>query len=384
MSLHMPTLLAVYSLLVCVAALAAVVALGRHGSRAAFHAQCSAVAQALGWCCLMGSGVLAGQPAEPWLASVAQLFMSAGLLALLQGVRQWRGRTLLPRQLYGATIAMPLAYLLAYGDYGLRVGLSNSVLALQMGWVAVEALRRGPQGGWRWRSLLSLSMGAVAAVTAVRAMLAMLDSVALAPSFQTVHPINQLTLLVSCGVSLLGLAAVLAAFRDEAEGQLRELAITDGLTQVLNRRAWNERAEVLLADARRYGHPLIVLMIDLDHFKQINDRHGHGVGDKALQLVAAMLREELRSGDLVGRYGGEEFCVMLSHTREAAALTFDQRLRQKLRQRSQAELGFVLEYSAGLSSQRQKDRTLEDLLRRADAALYEAKRAGRNQLVLAP
>jgi diguanylate cyclase (GGDEF)-like protein len=125
-------------------------------------------------------------------------------------------------------------------------------------------------------------------------------------------------------------------------------------------------------------------MIDLDHFKQINDRRGHAVGDKALQLIAAMLREELRSGDLVGRYGGEEFCVMLLHTREAAALTFDQRLRQKLRQRSQAELGFVLEYSVGLSSQQLKDRRLEDLLRRADAALYEAKRAGRNQLVMAP
>jgi diguanylate cyclase (GGDEF)-like protein len=204
------------------------------------------------------------------------------------------------------------------------------------------------------------------------------------PTFRTPHPVNLIGSLLNNAATVLTGIGVLAAFREEAEGQLKTLAITDGLTQVLNRRAWNERATALLADAKRYDHPLIVLMIDLDRFKQINDRRGHAVGDLALQLVARVLREEVRTGDLVGRYGGEEFCVLLSHTREAAALTFDQRLRHRLRRQSEQELGFALEYSAGLTSHRSKDQSLDDLLRRADAALYEAKNAGRGQLVMSP
>jgi diguanylate cyclase (GGDEF)-like protein len=383
MALDIHSLMVAYTVNVCAVAIALSLALGLRAGRAALAAQVGVVAHALGWLCLIASGDHRGHWLDPLLSTLAMAAMSISLLLLLQAVRLWRGGAPLPTRLCAVALVMPALYALGFSHYPWRVGLANGVLAAQMLWVAVEAARPGATGSWRWRGLICVSMGTMALVTLWRGVLGAFFTEAY-PTFQSPHPVNLVGALANNAATLLTALAVLAAFREEAEAQLRELAITDGLTQVLNRRAWNERAEVLLADARRYGHPLIVLMIDLDHFKQINDRRGHAVGDKALQLIAAMLREELRSGDLVGRYGGEEFCVMLSHTREAAALTFDQRLRQKLRQRSQAELGFVLEYSVGLSSQQLKDRRLEDLLRRADAALYEAKRAGRNQLVMAP
>lgn len=383
MNLHIDTLLTVYGVLVWVAALALGVVVGLRGSVAVTCAQVSAVLHALGWTCLLVSGQFRGQWQDRALSGLAMLLLSQGLVVVVQAVRNWRGRSALGLQFHAAAVVMPVLYTVGFDSYPFRVGLCNLVLGLQMFWIAAEAIRPGPTGGWRWRSLLAGAMLLVGAMTLMRAGLGAFFT-ELYPAFRTPHPVNQAALLLSCAASMLTAMALLAAHREEAESQLHRLAVTDGLTEVYNRRSWNERAEVLLADARRYGHPLILLMLDLDHFKRINDERGHTVGDRALQLVARVLREELRSGDLVGRYGGEEFCVLLSHTRESAALVFDQRLRQQLRQRSQEELGFVLEYSAGLSSHRLKDRTLEDLLRRADAALYEAKRAGRNQLVMAP
>lgn len=383
MALDTHSLLAVYTLNVCTVAIALSMVLGLRASRAALAAQAGVVAHALGWLCLIGSGAFEGRWQDALLSTLAMAAMSLSLALLLQAVRLWRGREALPRGLYAAALAMPLLYGLGFSHYPWRVGLANGVLAAQMVWVVVEAARPATTGSWRWRGLICLAMGLTAVVTVWRGVLGAFFT-ELYPTFQTPHPVNLVAALLNNVATLLTAIGVLAAFREEAEADLKKLAITDGLTQVLNRRAWAERAEVLRADARRYGHPLIMLMIDLDHFKQVNDQRGHATGDQALQLAAAVLRETVRSGDLVGRYGGEEFCVLLSHTQEGAALAFDQRLRRRLRQRSEQELGFLLAYSAGLTAHRVQDRSLEDLLRRADAALYEAKRAGRNQLVMSP
>jgi diguanylate cyclase (GGDEF)-like protein len=120
-------------------------------------------------------------------------------------------------------------------------------------------------------------------------------------------------------------------------------------------------------------------MIDLDHFKQVNETRGHEAGDRALRLAAVALQASVRTGDLVGRYGGEEFCVLMNHADPVAARAFDRRLRERLADASMRELGFTLDYSAGIAMRLTADDTLEAMLRRADAMLYQAKGQGRSR-----
>lgn len=201
-------------------------------------------------------------------------------------------------------------------------------------------------------------------------------------SFGTPHPVN-LAAAVATNVSLvLGTVALLVAWRSEAEHKLRTLAMTDGLTGVFNQRGFTAQGGSLLAHAARHQLPMTALMLDLDHFKQVNDTHGHEAGDRALQLFASLLGDTCRSGDLVGRLGGEEFGVLL-HNSAPAGLALDRRLRKRLHASSVAELGFALDYSAGMAVLQPGEAGLAELMARADGALYAAKTAGRGRLVAA-
>ena len=182
--------------------------------------------------------------------------------------------------------------------------------------------------------------------------------------------------------------------RKELESELRQLAHTDPLTGVLNRRAFTERSAQCLAAARRQQRPLAVLMLDIDHFKQVNDCHGHATGDLAIQRVALLAQRSLRAPDLLGRLGGEEFGILLPDTTQEEALATAERLRRAIAAEPLTQDGLAgnvgrqvaadiaLTVSIGLTSLRPGE-TLESLCRRADAALYAAKRAGRNRVLVA-
>ena len=166
--------------------------------------------------------------------------------------------------------------------------------------------------------------------------------------------------------------------------RLEALAHTDPLTQVLNRRALTIRLASELDRARRYDSVLSLLMIDLDHFKRINDTHGHLVGDDVLRDVAGMLQAAVRSVDLVARYGGEEFVVVLPETAEGGAIAFAERLRERVEAhefRSGERLRLRMTLSVGVATfPSPRVDSGEDLFARADAALYRAKVDGRNQV----
>ena len=138
------------------------------------------------------------------------------------------------------------------------------------------------------------------------------------------------------------------------------------------------------AHAKRHGLPLALLSIDIDHFKQINDQHGHEGGDSALRLFGQLLQRGLRAGDTIARMGGEEFCVLLAHGGADAATGFEQRLRAALAQEAPAQLGYPLDFSAGLAILEAGDDSLAPMMRRSDQALYRAKEQGRGRLVVAP
>jgi diguanylate cyclase (GGDEF)-like protein len=169
--------------------------------------------------------------------------------------------------------------------------------------------------------------------------------------------------------------------------EVQQMATTDWLTGLYNRRQFFRLGEDELERARRYKHHITVLMIDIDHFKSINDNHGHSVGDQVLCSIAKRMLAGLRRSDIAGRYGGEEFAMVLPETdAEAATHVVGERLREAVcgRPVETAEGPLNVSVSVGVAAVRIGRENLLDALTRADAALYAAKRAGRNQVMLAP
>ncbi|WP_420548679.1 diguanylate cyclase [Curvivirga sp.] len=171
----------------------------------------------------------------------------------------------------------------------------------------------------------------------------------------------------------------------EMTAKLHALANTDVLTNVMTRRAFLEASESEVHRSQRYDHPMSVIMLDADHFKNVNDTYGHAGGDDVLRFLSAQCMEIVRDEDHVGRLGGEEFCIALPETDlEGAALVAD-RLRQSIAD-SDIKLsdGQVINVTVSVGvAAIQENENLDDVMRRSDEALYEAKENGRNQVMKA-
>lgn len=163
--------------------------------------------------------------------------------------------------------------------------------------------------------------------------------------------------------------------------QLKEMRQRDAQTGLFARAHWQEQAQAVLEGARRSDRPAWLLMIDIDHFKPINDVHGHTVGDEAIRVVGQAIRESVRDGDCAGRYGGDEFAVVCADTDMAEAETIAQRIRERIEALRLAELPELrLTGSIGIAQASRSHITLRDWLNAADEALYRAKHEGRNQV----
>ena len=182
------------------------------------------------------------------------------------------------------------------------------------------------------------------------------------------------------------------ALEERAQRQLLESALRDGLTRAFNRRYFLERLGAEIRFAERHAQPLALLMLDIDHFKQLNDAHGHLIGDDVLRAVVGVLNDTLRAEDVLARYGGEEFAVLVRGVNKDGARVLGERLRKEI-----GELGLTKEggeklavtVSIGISifplanpAEVPSEQMGKKLIELADAALYRAKNAGRNRVEL--
>ncbi len=195
-------------------------------------------------------------------------------------------------------------------------------------------------------------------------------------------------------VSFLQFAMFLIAFNigflvmttTRLQAQLRRQATTDALTGIPNRRAFTDRAELEFKRSRRNGSPMSIVLIDIDHFKKVNDTHGHLGGDALLKAMSSKLASGMRCTDLFCRWGGEEFCALLPDTTSAGAQIMLDRLRAQIATLSFDHQGHPLAatISVGIAQISNEDNSIDHLIARADKALYAAKSFGRNRVEVQP
>jgi diguanylate cyclase (GGDEF)-like protein len=311
------------------------------------------------------------------------LFSSFGVT--WNGARVFNGREALPGSLIAGAGVWLLAAQWSFGaGPELRGQLSALIIATYTWLTAYEF--------WRARNEPLVSRWPAIALFFVYGAMYLLRT----PINALVHDRESETFLASAWLSVLSLESflmtiatafiLLAMSKERTELRHKTAAMTDPLTGLLNRRAFLADAEVLLQQQVARDRPIAVLLIDLDHFKSINDRFGHAVGDRVLQIFARTMRAELRQSDLVGRLGGEEFTVVLADASMDNAYLVADRLRRTFASNAAAIDGEAIQATAsvGVSVIVDPRQDLAKLITLADQALYLAKARGRNRVEVAP
>lgn len=326
--------------------------------------------QLLGWCRpYLGVSATHGLESAGWILAVS---LEVAAYCIFFGFERWR-RVLVP------VSALALAIVLAAGSAGASIPYLTALVAgvvamfaAAMAWILLRPTRRA--------SLLQRIIGVNDAVFAVSVALwaasGLTSDVPLGPraAQETAYLAGYLLMIVN-GFGFL----LLCKEKDDAE--MARLATVDSLTGLPNRHAFLERAENARQSALRLRQPLALAMMDIDHFKQINDRFGHATGDEALTVFARTARETLRAHETVGRLGGEEFAMVLPGTDLAGALQAAERLRQAVRDAAVITSGtpYTMTVSIGVVVL-DPNETLGMALARADHALYAAKSGGRDRV----
>jgi len=186
-------------------------------------------------------------------------------------------------------------------------------------------------------------------------------------------------------IEAIAIQAAQAVLRAQFFEQMEKMAITDGLTGVLNHRTFQTRTDEALAQAKRYGRHCSIVLVDVDHFKSVNDTHGHPAGDRVLQGVARILKQQARDTDIVARYGGEEFAILMPETDARGARVIAERIRECVGSSPfSTEVGTLkVTVSLGLATCPADGTEKKQLIDLADQALYQAKRQGRNRSLMA-
>ena len=324
-------------------------------------------------------------PMSDLLILLALVLLHCAVLELLDEVSPvpWLGLSLL-----GAEAFAHLGMALTSQSGTVRIAVLSILVATQVLQTAILLVQRARYG-------LRASMWFNAGILVCFAMLNLFRSGAAltAGTSDKVLVAIETTTFVAYVAAALGLAfGFFWMTTAQLSAELEHMASTDPLTRVYNRRVFRDWCDKELARSRRVGTTLSLLMIDIDHFKRINDRFGHQGGDAVLCAVVEQMQDSVRGIDVLGRWGGEEFVALLPGASEEAALIVAQRVRRNVERLQLTELFAAgepvgdqdtLTVSVGMASHRGEPDQIEDMLQRADRALYQAKAEGRNRVLSA-
>lgn len=307
---------------------------------------------AVGLLCMTAALALFYRRKPPWL-----LILAMAILATVIGLLIWNG----PRNTLGYELAYQLPFALATGASA---------------WVILRVSQRRPL-----EVTLALTFGIIAIHFPIKAFLAVSTGTGATPR-EYIHSLYALFSQATTGILLIaaGLLVLLIAVQSViTDAQIA--AETDPLSGLANRRGFDTASAKVLSEARRSNFLTSVIVLDLDHFKQINDTHGHAVGDEVIRAFADLLKRSVPSSSLIARVGGEEFAVLLERTSAERAKLIAEAIRLAVEQNTAETLPRAT-VSAGVADI-SRDETCAEAIRRADVALYEAKATGRNKVCLA-
>ncbi len=319
---------------------------------------------------------------------VGNLMLSSVFVGLIAAVYQFQGRPVR----WALLLAPPLLVLVFVSvfidNFPARVSFVGLVIGLQAVWALLAALshRHATVGRGQWLLVAGLSLEAV--VLGGRALVA-ISTHSEATNILQSSALQTLTFLATFSVVLISSVGFVFMSRDRADENNRVLAALDPLTGVANRRSLIAALDRDVARAQRMREPMALMMVDIDHFKDVNDQYGHPAGDRVLCSVVNVLRQRVRAQDLVGRYGGEEFMVLLPDTGLTGAEQLARELCKAVEEsRCPADgvpgPGIAVTVSIGVFGGRLESGDSWDMLiAAADRALYQAKNNGRNRVEVA-
>lgn len=384
MAAHVPTMLAmIIASSLMMAASMAVVGWGRRRDGLGRWAAALLV-NAIGHLLIMLRGLI------PDVLSivVGNLMLSSVFVGMIAAVYQFQGRPVRWPLLLAPPLLVLVFVSVFIDNFPARVSFVGLVIGLQAVWALLAALshRHATVGRGQWLLVAGLLLEAV--VLGVRALVA-ISTHSEATNILQSSALQTLTFLATFSVVLVSSVGFVFMSRDRADENNRVLAALDPLTGVANRRSLIAALDRDVARAQRMREPMALMMVDIDHFKDVNDQYGHPAGDRVLCSVVNVLRQRVRAQDLVGRYGGEEFMVLLPDT----GLTGAQQLARALckaveESRCPADgvpgPGIAVTVSIGVFGGRLESGDSWDMLiAAADRALYQAKNNGRNRVEVA-
>ena len=384
MAAHVPTMLAmIIASSLMMAASMAVVGWGRRRDGLGRWAAALLV-NAIGHLLIMLRGLI------PDVLSivVGNLMLSSVFVGMIAAVYQFQGRPV-RRALLLAPPLLVLVFVSVFIDnFPARVSFVGLVIGLQALWALLAALshRHATVGRGQWLLVAGLLLEAV--VLGVRALVA-ISTHSEATNILQSSALQTLTFLATFSVVLVSSVGFVFMSRDRADENNRVLAALDPLTGVANRRSLIAALDRDVARAQRMREPMALMMVDIDHFRDVNDQYGHPAGDRVLCSVVNVLRQRVRAQDLVGRYGGEEFMVLLPDTGLVGAQQLARALCKAVEEsRCPADgvpgPGIAVTVSIGVFGGRLESGDSWDMLiAAADRALYQAKNNGRNRVEVA-